>query len=245
MSRPQFCYVLTTTGRDPFADMTYASVMFLREIHPEAEIVCLCDAASHRELTSSGHALLDVVDRTQSIDTHDGPPGFRNRYVKTQMRQILDGDFVYLDSDTLVVDRLDKMLACHASVGGIANHSGTDDPTGLNDVEQDYFHTMGWELPRKVYVNGGVLLLRDSDPARRFCQLWHEKWLAWTRRGRYTDQPSLNSALTDSGVDYEILPDRFNAQIGGKPSLCREPVAVWHIYTSQNESTELVPPRTI
>ena len=48
MVQPRFCYVLTTAGRDLFADMTYASVAFLRYAHPEAEIICLCDAASHR-----------------------------------------------------------------------------------------------------------------------------------------------------------------------------------------------------
>ncbi len=30
MDQPRFCYVLTTRGRDEFADMTYASVAFLR-----------------------------------------------------------------------------------------------------------------------------------------------------------------------------------------------------------------------
>jgi len=39
MDQPRFCYVLTTTGRDEFADMTYASVAFLRQVYPEAEMI--------------------------------------------------------------------------------------------------------------------------------------------------------------------------------------------------------------
>ncbi len=245
MVQPRFCYVLTTAGRDPFADMTYASVAFLRYAHPEAEIICLCDAASHRALEEARHPLLEVVDRAHAVETPDESPGYRNRFVKTQMRQVLEGDFVYFDSDTLVVDRLDEMLACAAPMAAIANHSGTNDPSGLNSIEQGFFETMDWQLPRKPYINGGVLLLRDCEPTRRFGLLWHEKWLAWTRRGRHTDQPSLNSALADSGIDYEVLADRFNAQIGGRPRLCREPVAVWHIYFSQNESSDLLVPKTI
>ena len=131
MNQPRFCYVLTTTGRDDFADMTYASVAFLRYAHPEAEIICLCDAASHRALEGARHPLLEDVDRALAVETPDGPPGYRNRFVKTQMRQVLEGDFVYFDSDTLVVDRIDEMLACPAPMAGIPNFSGTGDPSEI------------------------------------------------------------------------------------------------------------------
>ena len=168
MDQTRFCYVLTTAGRDLFADMTYASVAFLRYAHPEAEIICLCDAASHRALEAARHPLLESGRSRPAVETPDGPPGYRNRFVKTRMRQVLEGDFVYFDSDTLVVDRIDEMLACPAPVAGIANHSGTKTPRGLTALSRAVFETMGWQLPRRSYINGGVLLLRDCEPTRRF-----------------------------------------------------------------------------
>ena len=66
MNQPQFCYVLTTTGRDRFADMTYASAAFLRHAYPESKISCLCDAPSHRALEETRHPLLELVDRAGS-----------------------------------------------------------------------------------------------------------------------------------------------------------------------------------
>src|SRR5271166_191567 len=119
MVQPRFCYVLTTNGRDEFADMTYASVAFLRYAYPEAEIICLCDAASHRALETARHPLMKVVDRALPIETPEAPPSFRNRFVKTQMRQLLEGDFVYFDSDTIVVERIDEMLSCPAPMAAI------------------------------------------------------------------------------------------------------------------------------
>jgi hypothetical protein len=245
MDQPRFCYVLTTSGQDSFADMTYASAAFLRFAHPESEIICLCDASSHRALEAARHPLLDAVDCARPVETPDAPPGYRNRFVKTQMRQLLEGDFVYFDSDTLVVDRLDEMLACPAPMAGIPNCSRTGDPSAIFECERAVFEMMGWQLPRRTYINGGVLLLRDCEPTRAFARLWHEKWLARSRRGGYTDQPSLNSALADSGIDYGVLGNRFNAQIAERPSVCLEPVAVWHIYASQNDHAELDVPRTI
>jgi hypothetical protein len=101
--------------------MTYASVAFLRYAHPEAEIICLCDTASHRALEAARHPLLEAVDRAEPVETPNGTAGYRNRFVKTQMRQILDGDFVYFDADTVAVDRVDEMLACPAPMAGTPN----------------------------------------------------------------------------------------------------------------------------
>ncbi len=245
MNQPKFCYVLTTTGRDLFADMTYASAEFLRYAHPEAEIICLCDTQSHRALEVARHPLLDLVDRGEAIETPDGPPGYRNRFVKTQMRQILEGDFVYFDSDTLVVDRIDEMLACAAPMAAVANHSGTGHSSEIPVDERAIFTQMGWTLPNRSYINGGVLLLRDCEPTQRFACLWHEKWLAWSRRGKHTDQQSLNSALGDSGIDYEVLGNRFNGQVCHRPSVAREPVAVWHFYSSRDDLAGDYAPKTV
>ena len=245
MNQPRFCYVLTTTGRDTFADMTYASAMFLRQVHPEAEVICLCDAPSHRALEASQHSLLEVVDRTQSVETLDGSPGYRNRFVKTQMRQVVEGDFVYLDADTLVVRHVDEMLACTAPMGAIANHSSAGDPAEIPSDERSIIEMMGWPLPRQSYINGGVLLLRDCETTRRFGGLWHNKWLELTRHGQYRDQPSLNSALTDSGIDFDLLDSRFNGQINERPNLAATPVAIWHFYYSQSGCPDYQVPKTM
>ncbi len=241
MNQPNFCYVLTTTARDLFADMTYVSAVFLRYAHPEAKIICLCDAPSHRAIEEARHPLLEVVDRAEAVEAPHGTPMYRNRSVKTRMRQILDGDFVYIDADALVVDRIDEMLACPAPMAAIPNFNGTGDSSEITDGERAVFEKMNWPLPRRPYINGGVLLLRDCEPTRRFTSLWHEKWLACCPRADENDQTSLNSALADSGIDYEVLGNRFNAQVNWRPSICRESVAVWHFYSSQNDWDVKVP----
>jgi hypothetical protein len=245
VNRPKFCYVLTTTGHDLFADMTYVSAAFLRNAYPEAEIICLSDAPSHRALAEARHPLLELIDRSQAVDTPEAPAGFRNRFVKTQMRLVLEGDFLYFDSDTLVVDRIDEMFSCQAPLAGVPDPAAVDDPSGVDPYGRTVFEMMGWQMPRGAYINGGVLLLRDCEPTRRFARLWHEKWLDWSRRGRHTDQQSLNSALADSGIDYAVLGNRFNAQVNGRPSICLEPVAVWHLYSSHLDNAKMGVPTTM
>ena len=84
-------------------------------------------------------------------------------------------------------------------------------------MSEPSLRTMGWPLPCRPFINGGVLLLRDCEPTHQFARLWHNKWLAWSSRGRYTDQPSLNSALAESGIDYAVLGNRFNGQVAHRP----------------------------
>src|SRR5208337_308040 len=184
MDLPQFCYVLTTTGRDVFGDMTYASVQFLRYAHPEAQIICLCDAQSHRALESMRHPLLEAVDRAEPVVTPDGSAGHRNRFIKTQMRQIVQGDFVYFDSDTVVVDCIDEMFACPAPMAGIPNFSGTGDPSEICAKERDVFAIMGWPLPRRPFINGGVLLLRDPNIKNHYSKNNYKKMRQMSEQAR-------------------------------------------------------------
>ena len=86
--------------------------------------------------------------------------------------------------------------------------------------------------------------MRDCEPTRAFDHLWLEKWLAMRQRGAYSDQPSLKGVLADSDIHYQVLDNRFNAQIAERPSICLEQVVVWHIYASQNDHSELDVPRT-
>jgi hypothetical protein len=154
MDQPRFCYVLTTNGRDVFTDMTYALVAFLRHAHPEFEMICLFDAFSHRASEAARQPLLDAVDRASVVGSPGGPHGYRNPFVKTQMRHLLEGNLVYFDSDTLVVDRLDGMLACPSPMPVVPNRSRAGDPWAIYVCERAIFEMMGWPLPRGTHLRG-------------------------------------------------------------------------------------------
>lgn len=231
----QFTYVLTSDGRDVHADMTYVSMAFLKRVHPEARVLLLCDARSHGALVGAGHPVLGLADEVVPVETPEGSPGYRNRSVKTRQRQIVGGDFVYLDADTLVIRRLDEMLACASPVAGVTNFNGTNRLEELTRWERDFIREIGWPDPEKPFVNGGVLLLRDHPATHRFGALWHERWQELCRAtGRHYDQPALNRALCDSGVDYALLNHRFNAQVIARPRLAPG-ACVWHFFNSMGE----------
>ena len=95
-------YAVTSSGRDRFSAMTRVSIASLRISNPFVEVTVACDDVSAAALKRSCDPLLKEVDNFIICGTPEGEVGYRNRHMKTRLRQIIEGSFLYLDSDTLV-----------------------------------------------------------------------------------------------------------------------------------------------
>jgi hypothetical protein len=231
----QICFVLTSDGRDVHADMTQIAAQFARRTNRGISISVLCDEESRQCLDRQRHPLLNHIDRLIPVWSPPGPAAFRNRYVKTQMRRHLQGPFLYLDGDTLVLDRLDEIFSCRAACAGVANHNGPTNPCQIFKDEEAVFHQLGWPIPHNYYINGGVLFLGDDKESYSFCETWHSKWLMASKRtGTHFDQPSLNSAVNESAPNFLLLNHRYNAQVNISPRSAPG-AAIWHIYHSDRD----------
>ena len=151
------------------------------------------------------------------------------------MREYIDGEFIYIDSDTLVRDDISPIFTTNASLAGVPNHNGT--LLKIPKAEMQFFEHLNWSLPISYYANGGVLFFSDTIEVHNFSDLWHKKWLESSIRiGKHNDQPSLNSAIYDSQVDFTYLENRFNAQVHARPYTAWG-ASIWHIYLSDPYSS--------
>ncbi|MCM1983008.1 hypothetical protein [Lyngbya confervoides] len=229
----QCVYALTSSGNDIFADMTQVSMLSLRLSNPNMKIILSCDSASKAALDRCKNPVLEVCDTVIDISTPESPASFRNRYIKTSLRQHLSGPFLYLDADTIIRGDLSEVFQTTASFAAAPNHSGSGDPAEMPGNEKEKFISLGWQLPDKHYVNGGVLFFAERPEVYDFCNLWHQKWLACSEKtGKHYDQPSLNSAIHDSRINFTWLKHRFNAQVHARPHTAWG-AAIWHIYLSE------------
>jgi hypothetical protein len=231
-------YCLTSSGGDLYEAMTRVSLATVRLTNPTARIEIACDQQTHQALHATGSQLLREADAVHGFPTPDGPPTFRNRFVKTQLRLLLSGPFLFLDSDTVVRKPLTPLLNLQADIAAAPNHSADTLADQIWSEDQANLDTMGWQV-REPYVNGGVIWYADTPAARRFAEAWHRNWLANVERtGRYRDQPALNQALSaDHEIQCHTLPHCWNAQIGVKRNLAKEAL-IWHIYSSLGLETQ-------
>ncbi|BAQ66826.1 glycosyltransferase [Geminocystis sp. NIES-3709] len=231
----QIAYVLTSNGKDVYANMNLISLRSLRYSNSNAKIILVCDCDTVQALETYNHAILQEADQIISVTTPDQPASFRNRFIKTSLRQHLSGDFLYLDGDTVIRGDLTPIFDIKTSLAAVPNHSGSGNPAEIPFDERENIIFLGWTLPTQYYVNGGVLFFVDNPDTEKFCQLWHQKWLASAeKRGTFRDQPSLNSAIADSGVSFSWLPHPFNAQVDVRPIYAKDAI-VWHLYSSNGE----------
>lgn len=226
-------YCLTSSGGDLYEAMTRVSLATVRLTNPTARIEIACDQQTHQALQATGSRLLREADAVHGVPTPDGPPTFRNRFVKTQLRLLLTGPFLFLDSDTVVRKPLTPLLNLQADIAAAPNHSADTLAEQIWSEDQANLDAMGWQV-REPYVNGGVIWYADTPAAHRFAEAWHRNWLANVERtGRYRDQTALNQSLwTTDYLRVEILPHACNMQY-----LCRQDSVkdafIWHAhYTS-------------
>jgi hypothetical protein len=225
-------YCLTSSGGDLYEAMTRVSLATLRLTNPSARVTIACDQQTHQALQASGSQLFHEADAVRGFPTPDGPPTYRNRYVKTQLGRLIVGPFLFLDSDTVVRKPLTPLLDLHCDIAAAPNHSRDTLAEQIWSEDQANLDAMGWQV-REPYVNGGVIWYGGTTGSRAFAGAWHQNWLANVEAtGWYRDQPALNQALSaDPEIQCYTLPHYLNAQIGMRSDLAEE-AFIWHIYSS-------------
>ena len=225
-------YVITSAGRDAYTAMTRVSAASLRMTNPQARVAVACDRETDRAVRAAQDPLLGDVDEWLAFETPPGEAAFRNRFLKTSLRQRVSGEYLFLDSDTVVRDALSAVFRMPGDLAAAPNHSRENISGQIWEGDVATLAEMGWTTDPALYVNGGVMRVSDSDGARRFYRLWHEKWLASYRQLRkHNDQPGLNAAIHEARIECARLPVRYNAQIGAYPVAMRD-AAVWHYNAS-------------
>lgn len=230
----KFVFAVTFGESLVFEVMTAISARSVRLSNPNAEIIVVRDEQSASELSCRESMLTEEVDTIVEVATPPGNPSFRNRHVKTRLRELITGPFMFLDSDTLVRGRLDEIFDTTDDIGAARNHSRETVSEQVWEGDRRVLDEMGWRSLDDTYFNGGVLFYNDTPEAYDFGRTWHRLWCESSRNGNFRDQPSLNAALRQSNCRVRILEDRFNAQVRVNPGVASGAV-VWHFYSSADD----------
>jgi hypothetical protein len=212
--------------------MTRVSIASVRVSNPSVAVTVVCDAVSGTALQRSCDPLLNEVDELVVSETPDGDAGYRSRHVKTRLREVIEGPFLFLDCDTFVRGDLSPIFSLDTDIAGARNHSRDEFREQIWEEDARAITSMKWRLGEEAYINSGVLFYNDTPGTYRFASLWHQKWLDWTKqRARYRDQPALNAALFEAQPRLNILSHRFNAQFRTSAGVAKNAI-VWHFYSS-------------
>ena len=213
----KFLYILVSNEKDIYYEQTLVSVMSLRHYNPDAFVTLLVDDKTDKTLVGFRAGIKDLVNEYKVIPFDDKIGGLaRSRLLKTNMRNLLEGDFLYLDGDTAFVDKLDVVVDDTCDVGGIPDlHSHKNDPYHIKHKgDNRNKRLLGFKLSlAEVFFNGGVIFARDTAKAKEFFDKWYELYQYCNTKGVFTDQISLNETNQLLGFPLKELPGEWNCQV--------------------------------
>ena len=225
-------YVVGSAGGDVYSAMTRIAVSSVRLTNPEARIYLACDSITAAALKGRHDPLIGEVNGMIVCDAPSGTDEFRGRFVKTQLRNLVDGPFLYLDSDTIVRSNLYELFSLNTDIACAPNHSSDKFELQIYEKDRDTLAQIGWKVRNDIYVNGGVIFYGDTTGARRFADDWHNKWLMSCKLTKQCrDQPALNAAIFNTQPRLTVLSHRYNAQLMYSPRTVVE-ASIWHYYAS-------------
>lgn len=209
-----FVYVLVSDSSDVYYEQFLVSLISLRRWNPDAMISLACDDATNESLVGLRARHAELIDE---IKVFPFEPSFgkhyRSRFLKTRLREIFNGDFLYLDCDTIICEKIEESDFKDDIMGVDDCHQKPQDnsnwPIFLTQIYKSGFSENGLNH----YINGGVLWMRDSDVAHKFSSLWHTLWLKSVENNISVDMPSLNEANKRMNGIIGILPGVYNCQL--------------------------------
>ena len=233
-------FVLTCSEKGTYIEQALMSVWSAHHRNPDAHIVLLTDDKTNELLQGVRGEVLRYVSEKIVVPFEDKEASmmYRSRWIKTSARELVRGDFLFVDCDTICQHSLDEIDHIDCEIGAVLeSHLIVNDYCqGLYDSTKEETVTIGVDLDEeKLYFSSGVILVRDTERTHRIYKLWHQYWMEGNEIGLKIDQPALAKANREMGHIIKQIPDIYNCILFTRPPFIRE-AHILHIAAYQNPS---------
>ena len=233
-------YVLTCSPEAMYIEQALMSVWSARHWNPDAHIVLIEDDKTDALLTGNRAEILNYISEKIVVPFEDDslPPMYRSRWIKTRVRQLIQGDFLFVDCDTICQRALDEVDTFNCEIGAVLESHllVSDYCDGLYRKAKQVTATIGVDLDdEQRYFSSGVLLVRDTKKAHELYEKWHQYWKEGLSMGLKIDQPALAKANRGMGHIIQQIPDTYNCILFTHPPFVQE-AHILHIAAYHNPS---------
>jgi len=211
----QFLYVLKSSPKDFYYEQFFLSAASLKNAMPDANIVLLCDLETKETLVNLRSGYQKFVCKTIAVKAPGQMSSIQiSRWLKTSMRRLVSGDFLFIDCDTIVTDDLSEVFDLGITFGAcLDKHSAISNHPKNNDIISKE-KKLGISLEHSNrHFNSGVIFCSDNDETHRIFSRWHELWLLGINKSILRDQTSFNIAIQENASFFTELDGTWNCQI--------------------------------
>ncbi len=238
--KTKLVYVLTCAPEATYIEQALISIWSARYHNPDAHIVLLVDDVTNQLLVGKRAEVLEYVTEKVVIPFEDANATmmYRSRWIKTQVRQLVNGDLLFIDCDTIITQSLADIDNCTYDVAMVL-----DQHSYISDFEESLKQQikinslkLGYDvLGEKCYFNSGVIYSKDSLTAYHLWNLWHKCWLEGVKKEVNIDQIALGKAnLLCDHMIYR-LQDEWNTLVYMNPIFVHQG-KIFHFWNFRNRS---------
>lgn len=216
--KTKLVYVVASLDEDIYMEQAIVSAWSARHYNPGCHIEMVCDQDTFATLNSGIRAQYKSL--FDDIHVREFQPEQsmmeRSRWLKTTLRQIIKGNYLYLDTDTVVCADLSYVDDFDFDLGMVP------------DCNCEFRRTLvcDWVIPtmkelysidvseEKQYFNSGVIFVRDCQLTKDFYKYWNELWGYSMREfNKLKDQQPLMKANIDMGYVITEMSGDLNCQV--------------------------------
>ncbi|HZK80500.1 MAG TPA: hypothetical protein VFC46_05515 [Humisphaera sp.] len=233
----QYVYVVCASEDNYIAEMAAVSMTSLRITSPNARIMALTDRPTSLMSTPGITAVRATADELVTVDCPGENPIVRSRFLKCSMRELVSGPFLYLDSDTLMMQSPDTIWSIGCDIAASPAIGSDRKAFAASAADPEACAALGWTFGARQYLNSGVIYFADSAAARTIGDQYLAAWTQFQQViGRANEEVAFNRAVEMAGANLVILPWSYNAQISMNVLTLRG-AKIIHFFTGDFEAS--------
>lgn len=189
-------YVVVSDENDYYLEQTLVSAYSARLYNPNAEILLLIDSETDRTIVGKRKAILKYISQKIIVN----PPMHytrmqKSRFLKTTLRRYIEGDYLFIDSDTIITGDLSDIDNIHFDLAAVPDQHVIIRNNWLRASIKKWATLLDWKFSETLpYFNSGVFYVKDTQLSHEFYENWFYTWERSSSKGLYIDQPSLAKA---------------------------------------------------
>lgn len=233
--KTKIVYVVVSDKNDIYLEQAYVSMYSLRKFNPNIHIILLTDDLTNRTFTGIRKKMVALADDiiTVKLDEKKYNAQKRSRYLKTSVRKYIQGDFLFVDCDTIITRPLDDIDQCSHGIAACwdTHSSFMENPYREHCLRHAWL--LGWPLENeREYFNSGVIYCKDNAKTRAFYERWHENWLRGLKKGVSMDQPAFAKTNWELDHPVKVLHDTWNCELKHGIKFLRDARIVHYLCTN-------------
>lgn len=241
--KTKIVYVLVSSEKDIYLEQAFVSMSSVKYHTPSAYIIIVTDDTTYNNLKGIRKQETILADEIVVVEIDAGIKAQkRSRILKTGLRNYINGDYLFIDTDTIIV----KDISAIDNYQNGEIWAAWDTHTRLhNNPYKDkcikHVNKIGGTLDGEdIYFNSGVMLVKDSCITHDFYKRWTQNYLKGYEKNVSMDQPSLAKSNIEAKHLIRTLPAIWNCQFKHGIKYLKDAYIIHYLVTNKNNGG--VPP---